>query len=384
MKAGIILVVSLAVAEPAYAQLGAISKGLKRAQQAQDMVITDKEEVQIGEGVSTQLRQRFGVVQDKAVHRYVSLIGTLVAQNSPRPNLTWTFIVLDTDGVNAFASPGGFIHVTRGALALVQNEAELAGVLGHEIGHVAEKHTIKAIQKSKAVEIGSEEAAGNKPFVDRLAQVAYQSIIENAFDRGDEMDADKIGARAATKAGYAPAGLHAFLTRLGERNKAAKDRNGLFASHPDLKARQEGITKLIEKDKLTADATVEARYKEHITYTPTDVTEVPTVAAGSAGLVGGSSVPKEGEKTVDEKKGDAKKNEEAQTTEAPKKKRGFGLGSLTKPLTGGGEKQSAQVSASAGARGVAPDRDAKGGGNPAVIAVTVTAAELAEFKKGIA
>lgn len=375
MKGTVILLVSLSVAQPAYAQLGAISKGLKRAQQAQDMVITDKEEVQIGEGVSAQIRQRFGVVQDKAVHRYVSLVGTLVAQNSSRPNLKWTFIVLDTDGVNAFASPGGFVHITRGALALVQNEAELAGVLGHEIGHVAEKHTLKAIQKSKAVEIGSEEAAGNKPFVDKLAQVAYQSIIENAFDRGDEMDADKVGVRAANKAGYAPAGLHAFLTRLGERNKGAKDRNGLFASHPDLKARQEGITKLIEKDKLTAAATVEARYKQHITYTPTDVTDVPTVAAGSAGLVSGSSsAPKE----------DEKKQEEAEKTDG-KKKRGFGLGSLTKPLTGGGgEKQSAQVSASAGARGVAPDRDAKGGGNPAIIAVTVTAAELAEFKKGIA
>jgi predicted Zn-dependent protease len=374
MKRSIILLVSLAVAQPAYAQLGTISKGLKRAQQVQDMVITDKEEVQMGEGVSTQIRQRFGVLQDKAVHRYVSLVGTLVAQNSSRPDLHWTFIVLDTDGVNAFASPGGFVHITRGALALIENEAELAGVLGHEIGHIAEKHTINAIRKSKAVEIGSEEAAGNKPFVDKLAQVAYQSIIENAFDRDDEMDADKVGVRAANKAGYAPAGLHAFLTRLGERNKGAKNRNGLFASHPDLKARQEGVMKVIQKDKLTAAATVEARYKEHITYTPKDVTEVPTVAEGSAGLVSGSSsAPKE----------DETKKEESEKADASKK-RGFGLGSLTKPLTGGGEKQSAQVSASAGARGVAPDRDAKGGANPAVVAVSVGAAELAEFKKAIA
>ena len=81
------------------------------------------------------------------MHKYVALTGMTVASASTRPNLSWTFVVLDTDGVNAFAAPGGFIHVTRGALALIQNEAELADVLGHEIGHITIKHTIKAIQK---------------------------------------------------------------------------------------------------------------------------------------------------------------------------------------------------------------------------------------------
>ncbi len=76
---------------------------------------------------------------------------------STRPALPWTFIVLDTDGVNAFAAPGGYVHITRGALALIQDEAELAGVLGHEIIHVTEKHTIKSMQKSKAVQMGASE-----------------------------------------------------------------------------------------------------------------------------------------------------------------------------------------------------------------------------------
>ena len=96
------------------------------------------------------MRARYGVVQDAAVHRYVTLVGTLLAKTSTRPNLPFKFIVLDTDGVNAFAAPGGFIHITRGALALMASEAELAGVLAHEIIHVTEKHTIQRHPEEQA------------------------------------------------------------------------------------------------------------------------------------------------------------------------------------------------------------------------------------------
>jgi beta-barrel assembly-enhancing protease len=375
MKVVIAGLLLAAVAQPAYAQLGALEKGLKRAKQVNDMVWTEEKERALGESVSTQLRTRFGVVQDPAVHKYVTLVGTVVAQQTSKPNLKWTFIVLDTDGVNAFASPGGFVHVTRGTLALLQNEAELAGVLGHEIGHIVKQHTINAIRKSKAVEISAEEAAaaGEAVLLDRFAQLAYTNIIENNFDRGDEMEADKEGVTAASKAGYAADGLSSFLTRLADRNKSMTQRNGMFASHPDLKARQDGIAKTIQSGSLKGAATVEARYKQHITYPPIDVADVPTAVEGSAGLVGGS---KPAAPTEEEKK---------KEQEASQKKKGFGLGSLAKPFGGGsGEKQSAQVSASAGARGVAPDRDAKGGSNPALVATTVSAADIADFKKGIA
>jgi Zn-dependent protease with chaperone function len=375
MKVVIAALVLTTIAQPAYAQLGALEKGIKRAKQVNDMVWTEEKERALGESVSAQLRTRFGVVQDPAVHKYVTLVGTVVAQQTSKPNLKWTFIVLDTDGVNAFASPGGFVHVTRGALALLQNEAELAGVLGHEIGHIVKQHTINAIRKSKAVEIGVEEgaAASETVLLDRFAQLAYTNIIENNFDRGDEMDADKEGVTAASKAGYAPNALSTFLTRLAERNKNMTQRNGMFASHPDLKARQDGVAKTIQTGNLKAAAAVEARYKQNITYPPVEVTLVPTATEGLAGLVGGS---KPAAPTEEEKK---------KEQEAGQKKKGFGLGSLTKPFGGGGgEKQSAQVSASAGARGVAPDRDAKGGSNAALVAISLTAADIAEFKKGIA
>ena len=132
---------SAAPARPAPETRGQLDQILKRAQQFQDIQITDEEEQQIGAAVSERVRARYGVVQDPAVHKYVSLVGTVLAQASSRPNIPYRFIVLDTDGVNAFAAPGGYVMITRGALGLIANEAELAGRAGaradsrHEQAH---------------------------------------------------------------------------------------------------------------------------------------------------------------------------------------------------------------------------------------------------------
>ncbi len=349
-------------ASPAFAQFGGVLDKARKAQDAKekydDVKVSDEEERKIGEDVSQRLRTRFGVVQDPAVTKYVALVGTALAQVSERPKLNWTFIVLDTDGVNAFASPGGIVHITRGALGLIKNESELAGVLGHEITHVSHKHAVNAIQKANAVKVGSDAAGSRVAFLDTLTNKVYEIVIENKFDRNDEMDSDKTGVSLAQKLGYAPNGLAQFLTRLDERNKDTPAQNGLFASHPDTKAR-------IDKVQSAAKgATVEARFKEHIKYPPTELTKIATVVDGASGLTGSSK----------EKEEEPKKDE-------PKKK-GFGLSSLSKSASS--EKQTAQVSASGGARGVGPDRDAKGGSNPAIVKVTVTAAEVDAFKKGIA
>ena len=242
-------IVFAGLSAPAHAQLGGI---LDKAQKAQDakkkldaLMVSDEEEHKIGADVSAKIRQRFGVVQDADVHKYVTLVGTLLAQQSERPTLPWTFIVLDTDGVNAFASPGGFVHITRGALGLIKNEAELAGVLAHEIGHVAHKHTVNAIRKNKAVQLGTSETLSDRgPFLDKLANKAYEMVLENKFDRGDELDADKVSVALTQKAGYAPASLADFLARLDDRNKDEPERNGLFASHPETKERIDKIRQL--------------------------------------------------------------------------------------------------------------------------------------------
>jgi beta-barrel assembly-enhancing protease len=367
MKLSIVVIAILAVSAPAFAQLGGIGKRVQqmqeRKQQFDDMNITEAEEIKLGSDVSAKIRERFGVVQDAAVHKYVALVGTMLAEQTTRPKLPWTFIVLDTDGVNAFAAPGGFIHITRGALALLKSEAELAGVLGHEIAHVAKKHTVNAIQKSKGVAIGTSEASSSRTaFLGALANRAYDMVLENSFDRGDELDADREGILLAQKAGYAGTGLSEFLARLAERNKGQAEKNGLFASHPET---QERITKVKQLAGSKPGATVAARYAAAIKYQPTDLTKVATVVEGSAGLTGGGKAPAKPE----EKK-------------AEEKKKGFGLSNLTKSATPGKNEQ--QVAASGGARGVGADRLAKGGDNPNPVKPAISPADVAAFRKGIA
>ncbi len=343
------LACSLLMALPAAAQFGGklggiVDKAAKAKETVDDLTFTDQEEAQMGSDISAKLRDKYGVVQDKAVHKYVTLVGTVLAQQSTRPNLKWTFVVLDTDGVNAFAAPGGFVHITKGALAMIRSEAELADVLGHEVSHVTLKHTIKAIQKSKAVSTVGK--ATRSDLVKQATDRAYAAILENAYDRGDEMEADKTGIALADAAGYAPGGLDDFLTRLADRNKNLKDRSGMFASHPETDARVAAMKKQISGDKLDAKAQVAARYTSNISFKPASIEGVPVVAAA-----------------------------------APEKKSGGVMG-----LTGaalGREKSSDATVSSAGSRGVNPDRDAKCGPVKTLVPVSVTNAEVQDFRKGI-
>ncbi len=362
MKAMIVLVpLFFALSAPAYAQFGVV----RRARQALDaneklesLVLNGDEELRIGAAVSEKVRTRFGVVQDAAVHKYVTLVGRTLAEQSERPALDWTFIVLDTDGVNAFAAPGGFVHITRGALGLIKSEAELAAVLGHEIGHVAHEHTLNAIRKANAVDLASDAALADRgQFLDRVADFAYDSVLEGKFDRGDELDADSFAVGIARKLGYAPGMLADFLGKLAARNEASQERNGLFASHPETTERIDSIRKMAGP---TSGAMVPARYGSAVQYESADITTVATITEGPNGPTGSSS--------------------DEQADPAPK--RGFGLGALRRAVKP--DQQSAQVSASGGSRGVGPDRLAKGGDNPALVTVTVTQAELAAFKQGIA
>ena len=361
----IVCVAALAFASVAEAggggQLGAITK---RAKQFRDIQMTDDDEQRLGEAVSQRIRERYGVVQDAAVHKYVGLVGKVLASASARPNLTWHFIVLDTDGVNALAAPGGYIHITRGALSLLESEAELAGVLGHEIAHVTRKHTVRAIQKNKAIQMGAEETlSGNSALFNKLVDKASEMVMAG-FGRAEELEADREGVSLADKAGYAPAGLGGFLRTVTDRNKSSSEKQGLFASHPEMEERLKKLDDTISKEKLAAAVSLEARLAQHISYEPVPVGSVPTVAPGSAGLTGGSG---------EEKKEDDK------AEEPPKKKRGFGLSSLRAPSMGS-EKKSAEVTGSGASRGVDRERDAKGGPNPEPVLVALTAADVTAFK----
>jgi predicted Zn-dependent protease len=353
-------------ATPAYAQFSKLKQKIQKAddavkkaedakKKADSLSVSEKEERQIGEEVSARVCEEFGVVQDKDVTKYVTLVGSVLTQASERPDLKWEFIVLDTDGVNAFASPGGLVHITKGALGMIKSEAELAGVLAHEIAHVTRKHTVNAIKKNAMVELGADITPGSNAYISAFANAAYDNIVEKGFDRGDEEDADQQGIRLANKAGYNPAGLGKFLAKLADRNKGEPERNGLFASHPETAARIDRLNKLIKTEKLNATAMAEARYASNITYEAVPLASIATVVEGSKGVAG--EEPKE-------------------------KKKGFGLGSLK--LSSGKQAESTQASASAGNRAVGRDRAAKGGPIKTKVAIALAPAEVAEFKKGIA
>ena len=356
MRRVVVMLALLSITVPAAAQFGKL-KGIadKAAKTYDDLNFTDEEEQQLGSEISALLRGKYGVVQDRAVHKYVTLAGSVLASNSSRPGLKWTFIVLDTDGVNAFAAPGGFVHITRGALALIQSEGELADVLGHEIGHITLKHTIKAIQNAKKAELGA--SATRQAFIQAAANMGYSVLLENKFDRNDEEAADKIALTIANKAGYSPNGLPEFLTKLAERNKGLKERSGVFASHPETMGRIETMKKVIAAEKLTATAMVAARYTSTITFKPVPVDKIVQV--------GPPPQPGTGSKAEEPKSSGGGK---------------FGMTGLSGL---GKSKSSDSTIASAGSRGLNPDRDAQGGPNKALVAVTVSAGEIAEFRKGI-
>jgi len=374
MKKATPVVALLLGATPAFAQFGVgeITKRAGQAQQLAELSVSEKEERDLGAGVSATVRSEFGVVQDAALTKYVSLVGNVLAKASSRPDLKWEFIVLDTDGVNAFAAPGGLVHITKGALGLLKTESELAGVLGHEIAHITKKHTVNAIKKSKATKMGTQEVGSRSSYLATVvADLVYDNVVENKWDRGDEDDADQEGVRLANKVGYNPAGLTSFLQKLMDRNKDYKGSkpNGLFATHPDTRDRISKVTKQIKTENLASTATGAARYAATVKFEAKPVTAVAISTSDAKGVAGAGSTATKEEPKKEEKKG------------------GGMFGGLTNKLSTGKQKESTQASASAGGRAVdptRPDRYAAGGGNPNKVAVSISAADLEAFRKGIA
>ena len=378
MKTAPFAIVLLAAATPAFAQFGKLGDlAGKAGKLATEMNISEQEERELGERVSATVRTEFGVVQDPAVTKYVSLLGNLLAKGSSRPGLKWEFIVLDTEGVNAFAAPGGIVHITKGALGLIKSEAELAGVLGHEIAHITKKHTVNAIQKNKAIKMTTEEVgAKGSAYYSKLANAAYDNIVERGFDRGDEDDADQEGLRLANKGGYNPAALGSFLGKLMERNKGLSGTkpNGLFSTHPDTQARIDKQSRQIKSEKLTGTASGQARYAANVKYDAKPRTAITLSSSEAKGVAGAGS---SGSSAKTEPKPPAKEE----------KKGGGMFGGLGNALSDGKQKEGQQASASAGGRALdpnRPDRYAAGGGNPNKLNVTVTPAEIEAFRKGIA
>lgn len=198
---------------------------------------SNADEEKLGREVAGRLLGAAALVQDDALQKYVNKVGRYVAAQSERPDLNWTFGVIESPSVNAFAAPGGYVFVTRGLYALLQNEAELAGVLAHEIGHVNARHHVRLMQKQRVVSMGQEfltQKAGKEDVKKLVGNGA--EILARSLDKASEFEADRLGIYYATRAGYDSYGLPAVLDRL--QASGSSDRfTLLYKTHPLPSAR---------------------------------------------------------------------------------------------------------------------------------------------------
>jgi beta-barrel assembly-enhancing protease len=237
-----VLLAALAAAFPAWAQFRLpnidINKALDTVRNVGKAVkeIDEPEEIAIGRDVASRLLGAAPLVPNPALQRYVNHVGRWLAAQTERPDLPWQFGVLDHANVNAFATPGGTIFITRGLLEKMRNEAELAGVLGHEIVHVLKKHHLKAIQKGAQTALAGEglssalrDRAG--PARDKLIAFGTE-MYTRGLDKSDELEADRLGVVIAARAGYDAYGLPSVLQTLQVMNAQDSALALMFKTHP--------------------------------------------------------------------------------------------------------------------------------------------------------
>ena len=212
------------------------------------------EECAMGRQIAATLISAAPAVQDKALQRYVNQVGVWVAQQSERPDLVWTFAVLDTNTVNAFAAPGGYVFITKPLFLLLQNEAELAGVLGHEISHVVQKHHVKELQKQSGMNLLLQGAlkAGDKNLaskdrknLDKLLG-ASKTLYTKGLSRSDEHDADKRAVVLSARAGYDPYAFMSVLPTLNDIDPNDKSLALMTHTHPSTQLRLEALDKVVD------------------------------------------------------------------------------------------------------------------------------------------
>ena len=236
-------------------------------------------------------------------------------------------------------------------------------MLGHEIGHVARKHTVNAIQKNKAVATGVDQTrpAAAASCSQRMANQAYEMVLENNFDRGDELDADRVGVQLAQKRRLRRGARRVpDATRRAQQEPGGTQRPVRVAPGDQGAHHQDSAAGRRREDHR---ARREARYKATVKYEPTDITSIAVVTEGSAGLAGSRRRP------TKERREERRAQEER-------------LRPVRAQADGAQEKQSTQVSASGGARGLGADRAAKGGSNPSLVKVTVSGVGSRRVQEG--
>jgi predicted Zn-dependent protease len=199
-------------------------------------LLSEAEELAIGAQQDAEIRREMGVYPDAELQRYVNDIGQQLARVSHRPNLPWSFTIVDSAAINAMALPGGYVYLTRGILAYLDDEAELAGVIGHEIGHITARHAAQAYTRQAQAGLGLAIASifvpGMAPFADLGS--AGLSVLFLRHGREAELEADRLGVEYGSGAGFDPAGVPRFLATLARVSRLSE--RGVpnwLSTHPD-------------------------------------------------------------------------------------------------------------------------------------------------------
>jgi predicted Zn-dependent protease len=227
-------------------------------------------EVQFGRTLAARILGRYPLCVDQKIQRYVGLVGHRLAANCGRPELSFAFAVIDSEERNAFATPGGYIFVTSAALKQMRDEAELAGVLGHEIGHVSARHMVKAIgihgvDRSAGAGLASlvgGATAGVRGALQQSLARATEMLFQDGYAAADELEADELGLFLAALSGYDAGGLECFLRRVGsfEPGAAASPSHPLHAKRMTLLAEGRHTLKVTDEASTLRYA---ARFREY-------------------------------------------------------------------------------------------------------------------------
>jgi predicted Zn-dependent protease len=194
-----------------------------------------EEEIQLGREIAGNVLGAAPLVKDAALQKYVNQVGRWVASQSERPDLPWRFGVIASEDVNAFSAPGGYVLITKGLYRQLKSESELAGVLGHEIGHVVKKHQLKLIQKQQFLSLGASLLGGKVGKDNATIQKVIGSgaeICARSLDKDAEFEADRVGVILAARSGYEPFGLPEVLQTIGHASKDDSRVALLFKTHP--------------------------------------------------------------------------------------------------------------------------------------------------------
>ena len=215
--------------------------------------VSTQQEVEMGASYAQQINSQLPIVADPEINRYINVLGDSIARLTGRGDLDWHFYVVDSKEVNAFAVPGGFIYVNRGLVERTQNLSQLAGVLGHEVGHVVKRHSIEQMRQQQKANIGVTLACVltricNNEASQQLINVAGGAVFAK-FSRADENEADVEGIKNVVRAGIHPQGVpEMFMILLEERQRSPGTMDAWFATHPLEEDRIANTQAIIQRD----------------------------------------------------------------------------------------------------------------------------------------